>query len=103
MDTWQQQANSYRVTLKYQGRRYSLDYWQGTGIKTEPTAEGVMDCLLSDVSCSQDGFEDFCGNCGYDANSSKTERLYNACLRSADRLKKLLGDDFKTFLEAERD
>lgn len=103
MDDWQKNSNSYRVTLIYQGRRFTLDYWQGIGIKDEPTAEGVMGCLLSDASCFQDSFEDFCCNCGYDQDSRKAERIYNKCVKQTEKLKKLLGSDYDRFFVAERD
>ncbi|HJS81267.1 MAG TPA: hypothetical protein VJ742_00365 [Nitrososphaera sp.] len=101
-DEWQKNSNDYRLTLKYQGRRMSLDFWQGMGIKTAPDAKGVLDCLLSDASCSLDSFEDFCSNCGYDSDSRKAYRLYTACVKSTARLQKLLGADYDAFFEAQR-
>ncbi len=48
-DEWQRNANSYRCTLYYKGRRYSFDYWQGIGISHDPRADDVLDSLLSDA------------------------------------------------------
>lgn len=101
-DDWQQQANDWRITLVYQGRRFSLDFWQGTGIKEEPTAEGVLDCLLSDAQAGNESFEGWCSNFGYDTDSRKAEKTYKACIKTAKRLRKLLGSDYETFAEAER-
>ena len=47
-DEWQQQANSWRVTLICQRRRLTIDFWQGHGISRDPDAAGVLSCLLSE-------------------------------------------------------
>lgn len=102
-DEWQQKANSFRVQLAYQGRRMSLDFWQGTGITEAPTAAGVLDCLLSDASSASESFEDWCGNYGYDTDSRKALASYNQVKKQAVVLKKLLGDDFEMFMDSEKE
>ena len=54
-----------------------------------PTVEQVMDCLVLDASCweSNRTFEDFCAELGYDTDSRKAERVYQAC---GETYKKLL-------------
>jgi len=101
-DEWQQNANSYRCTLRYKGRQYSFDYWQGVGITHDPNAEGCLDSLLSDAAVSE-SFEDFCAEFGYDTDSRRAERTHKACLKNREELERLFGDDFETFLYAERD
>ena len=46
-----------------------------------PTVEQVLDCLVLDASCweSNRTFEDFCAELGYDTDSRKAERVYQAC------------------------
>jgi hypothetical protein len=102
-DDWQRKANDWRVTLTYKGRRYSFDFWQGTGIKTAPDAAGVLECLLSDAQSAGDSFEEFCSNMGYNTDSRKAEQIYKACERTHARLSKLFGADYQSFIEAERD
>jgi hypothetical protein len=101
-DKWQQEANDWRVTLQYQGRRYSLDFWQGVGIKDAPTAQGVLECLLSDTQSAYGSFNDFCSNMGYSEDSIKAKRIYDACHRQDKRLKKLFGADYQAFVDSER-
>jgi hypothetical protein len=103
MDDWQKNAHSYRITLIYQGRKHTLDYWQGIGCKDEPTAESVLYCLLSDASCLNESFEDFCSNCGYDNDSMNAKRIYNKVVKQTEKLKNLLGEDFDRFFLAEQD
>lgn len=102
-DDWQRKSNGYRITLRYHGKRMTLDFWQGSGIKDDPSAEGVMDCLLSDASCAQDSYKDFCGNCGYEEDSRKAYGTYRQIMKQTERLKNLLGSEFEAFLYAERD
>lgn len=100
-DEWQQNSNGWRCTLKYQGRRYTFDFWQGVAISEDPTAEGCLECLLSDANVEAD-FHDFCREFGYDTDSRKAEATFKACLKVGKEMRRLLGDDFETFLYAER-
>lgn len=101
-DEWQQNAHGFSVTLKYQGRRYTFDFWQGSAITADPTAEGCLECLLSDAASGDSTFEDFCAELGYDQDSRKAERVWKACKQTRSRLERLLGADFDSFMEAER-
>ena len=88
---WQAKANCYRVTLSYQGRSYSLYFYQGTGIKHDPRASDVIACLASDLSIltSCDTLECF-GDClGW---NSETANTYRAIKRQSHRYSKLIGD-----------
>lgn len=102
-DEWQQKANGWSCTLRYQGRRYTFDFWQGPAITGEPTITGVLDCLLSDSGSGDHAFEEFCGELGYDPDSRKAEKTWKACQKVTVAMKRLLGDDYETFLYAERD
>jgi len=102
-DDWQKRSHGYTCTLAYQGRRLTVDFWQGTGIKQEPTAAGVLSCLLSDASSGQESFEEFCSNFGYDTDSRSALKTWRACVSMHSKLEKLLGSDFDTFLQAEND
>jgi len=101
-DEWQQRAHGYHCTLKYKGRQYSFDFWQGEAITEEPTAEGTLECLLSDAQAGSQDFEEFCGDMGYDTDSRKAERTWKACQKVSEGMQRLLGDDYETFLYSDR-
>lgn len=101
-DNWQRSANGYRVCLKYQGRSIAVDFWQGVGISEEPTAAGVLDCLLSDATAEGMVFGEWCGEYGYDTDSRTAHRTYRQCLRIARKLRELLGEDYGAFADADR-
>jgi hypothetical protein len=101
-DEWQQQATGYSVTLHYKGRQYTTDFWMGSAHTSEPDAEGVLECLLSDSHAADYSFEEFCGEMGYDTDSRKAERIWKQCAKVRENMERLLGDDFETFLYADR-
>ena len=82
-------ANAYRVTLTYQGKRTGLFFYQGTGIKGDPTLAGVISCLASDYAYSRYSLQEFGDEFGWDSNTVST---YRAVTRSGIKLARLLGD-----------
>ena len=88
---WQLKMNAYRVTLSYQGRTYSLFFYQGAGITRDPSVSDIVACLASDLSIltSCDTLKCF-GDCmGW---SSETANTYRAIKRQSARYSKLIGD-----------
>jgi hypothetical protein len=88
---WQAKANCYRVTLNYEGRSYSLYYYQGTGITRDPGVSDVVYCLASDllILSGCDTLECF-GDCmGW---NSETANTYRAIKRQSARYSKLIGN-----------
>jgi len=102
-DKWQLQSNGYTCTLAYQGRRLTVDFWQGTGISGNPDVAGVLSSLLLDASCGQESFEDFCSNMGLNTDSRSALKTYKVCASMNTKLQRLLGSDYVTFLSAEND
>ena len=91
VNEWQIKANCYRVTLSYQGRTYSLYYYQGKGITRDPSVSDVIACLANDLSILN-GCETLkCfGECmGW---NSETANTYRAIKRESARYSKLIGD-----------
>jgi len=99
-DEWQQNANGYRCTLRYDGRQYTFDFWQGLGISRDPDAEGCLECLLSDAQAGEMDFEQFCAEFGYDTDSRKAEQTWKRCQRVLENMLRLLGDDYEEMLYA---
>lgn len=102
LDRWQQQSNPWTCTLTFQGRRLTVDYFQGTGISENPDSPGVMSSLLSDASFAQMSFEEFCNELGYEP-SKEARKIYRACLAMKTKLEKLLGNEYETFMSSEND
>jgi hypothetical protein len=92
-DEWQRNANGYRVTFTYEGRKLSTDFWQGSAITSDPEANSVMECLVSDATAGAETFEDFCSDFGYDTDSRRAEQTWKACRQMANQLRHLFGAD----------
>ena len=97
-------ADGWTVTLKMDGKQMTIPFYKGIGHHgEEPTAEEVLECLASDA-CGVDNsqtFEDWCSEYGYDTDSRRAERIYNACLKSTEKLRRFLGDKFESLVYGE--
>ena len=95
-------ARAWNVTIYYQGRRMTTAFYQGLGHTEEPSAADVVSALCSDARFV-DGqtLEDFCAELGYDPDSRKAERIYKACQKHAPKIRRLFGEDFDLFANAE--
>lgn len=73
---------------------------------SEPKIDEVLDCLAMDAATSENArsFEDFCSDLGYDTDNRNAEKIYRACMETANSLRKILGHEkFETLLfECER-
>lgn len=84
-------TNSWRVTLRFQGRQLTVPFFTGPAISKEPTAADVLSCLVSDVSAGEQTFEDFASEFGYDVDSRKAEKTWRQCVKMAPRVRRFLG------------
>lgn len=100
LDDWQRTADPWTVTLRYRGRRLTTSFWTGSA-HGEPTAAGVLACLLSDGGAVDETFDEWCANLGYDEDSRKALKTFKACQRAGKNVRKLLGDDYEDFVYLE--
>lgn len=62
--------------------------------KYRPDLVDVLGCLLSDASAlDHSSFEDWANEFGYDTDSRKAARTYNACVQTGVELREILGID----------
>lgn len=92
-DKWQKDAFDYRVTLRYKGRRMSLDFWTGKGWTKAPELSDVLDCMFSDLPYADMTFDEFCNETGFDNDSRKAERSWKATRKQARKFNELLEED----------
>lgn len=93
----------WKVVLRMEGRQLTTAFHQGPAICKEPTAADVVSCLASDWSGIQStrDFEDWATDYGYDTDSRKAEKLYQACKRAAEKFARWAGDRADEFVSAE--
>ena len=97
-------ADHYKCTLTHAPggarRQMTVYFSQGLGICADPTAEGVLYCLLSDASVEDArSFEEWASDLGYDPDSRTAERTYQTCLKQTQRLRTFLGDTWDTWVK----
>lgn len=63
--------------------------------KVRPEIKDVLWSILLDASpaIDREGFEDWCGNLGYDSDSIKAKKIYDQCLDIGFKLVSALGMD----------
>lgn len=98
-------SHAYKVTLRYQGRRLTVPFYMGPAHTKEPTAAGVLSCLISDAQSTVNArsFEEWASDLGYDADSRKAEHVYKACEQIERKLRRFLRDDYAAFVDASAD
>jgi hypothetical protein len=102
-DAWARTATHYQVTLRRGARRMTVPFFMGSALKGPPTADEVLECLLSDASGLDDaaGFEEWAREYGYDPDSRKAKRTYREVCRHAENLRRFLGDDYASAVYGE--
>ena len=83
-------TNAYRVTVKYDGRRTSLFFYCGYGVKNEPTVSDVVYALARDYDYSAYTMEEFGGEFGW---NFETRETYRAVKRNGAKFKRLFPND----------
>ncbi len=99
---WAPGSYAYRATLALGDKRLTVPFHMGPAHKCPPSALDVLSCCLSDaMGVEGETFESWAGNFGYDADSIKALKTFNACREIAHNLALFLGDHFDTFRNAE--
>ena len=90
-------------TLKMGRRQMTVPFSQGIAHKAEPTADDVLDCLVSDAHGYENSrdFTDWANEYGYDPDSRRAEKIYNAVKIQSAKLEKFAGNKHGELMECE--
>jgi hypothetical protein len=94
-DNWQDTARQWKATFtNNKNRRFSesFDYFTGSAIKSTPTVDEVLGCLISDAMANEMFFDDWCYEFGYETDSRKALQTYLDCQKICSKLH-ILGID----------
>jgi hypothetical protein len=86
----QESSRSYRVTVKYEGRKTSLYFYCGSGVKTAPSVADVVYALARDYDSSVYTLKEFGDEFGW---NSETVDTYRAVKRNGAKFKRLFSAD----------
>ena len=98
---WANGSKHFKCTLCYECRNIEIYYSQGGGIKDDPRIEDLLNCIISDNTDNFSSFEEFASEFGYDEDSRKAEKIYNACVEETKNAKWLLGSLYNELLDCE--
>lgn len=92
-EAWARTARHWKATLRRGQRTMTVPFSQGSAHTEPPEIADVLDALASDSSGLDNArsFEEWASEYGYDVDSRKAERIYNAVERQAKKLVAFLG------------
>jgi hypothetical protein len=92
-DEWSKTASHWEIVFSRGTAELVTHYSMGSAHKGEPKIEDVLDCLANDASSIENSrrFEDWAEEFGYDTDSRRAERIYDACVKTANELKEFLS------------
>jgi hypothetical protein len=99
----------WRVSLKRGAELVRIEFHCGTahvkdGVPTPPKLQDVIYSLIMDWQGGRETFKDFCACFGYDEDSRKAYKIWEACKKSGEKLQKLFSaDEIEELEEAFRD
>lgn len=94
--------NNYKVTLKYQGRQFTLYFSKGVGLQGGPTTKEVIECLAMDMRCIEGGLDEFVDSMGYEYREGK--KVFDTIENQSAKMFKLLGfEAFQMFKKIEEE
>lgn len=62
-----------------------------TGYAVSPTQASVLYCLLADAISAEQNFNDWCNNFGYDNDSIKAFKTYQACCDTLEKMRNIFS------------
>lgn len=77
-DEWKRNASKYNCKLSFKNKSIVLDYYMGAAHTKAPTKKDILYSLVMD-DVNDMNFDDFCMNFGYDNDSIKALRIFEAC------------------------
>lgn len=91
-DNMSDMARHFLCTISRGSQSYEFWFSQGEGCKESPTLTDTLSCLIMDASSADESFESWCAEYGYDDDSRKAERIYNAVKETRAALFTLMSE-----------
>lgn len=89
-DLWHDGVSHWRVLFKRGNHDLTAFYSMGSACTGQPQMADVFNCLLNDSdNIEGNDFEGWASDYGFDTDSRKAERVFNACQKTLLELKRL--------------
>lgn len=97
----EQNWNNHEITILHDGKKTTFEFW-GSILNPEITTDEenifALYCFLSDSEAASKSFKDFCYDSGYDEDSRRAEKIYNACKKSLKKFNRIFNCDLYDLL-----
>ena len=103
-DSWKKRANKWQVKLVYFDKEYVTDYFMGSGLVDEmgrpkkPTKKDILYSMIMD-DINDMNFNGFCDNFGYDKDSIKALKIYEACQKQTKAYYNMFDNEEREVLQ----
>ncbi len=94
-------SKDWRVTLHFDKRSVTTNYYTGPRIVGDPTPADVLSSLIIDMSVGETSFDDFCDEFAVDRDNKRQESLHKKCVRMAPKVRRFLGEHFTQLVNAQ--
>jgi len=93
---WGGNYHNHKVKIKAHTMQFTFDMW-GSMVNPEIRSKGDLRfaayCAVSDARSGSMKFEEFCSEFGYDADSMKAHKIWDACKKMKRKVDRVLTDD----------
>ena len=96
-DEWKRTATKYNCKITYQNQFCTFNYWMGSAHTKAPNKKDVLYSFIMDDVSYMD-FEEFCSNFGYDTDSIKALKTFEACQKQTDNFYRLFNENEREML-----
>ncbi len=99
-------AHNWRITLHYQGRQLTTDWFSGEYNYSDPTAADVINGLCTEGRLGEMDWDEYCDEFGFVASTDKEtadrrRANYHSCVAMTGKLTQFLAGDRILFENAE--
>lgn len=99
--SWGDNWNNHKITIRHDGRSCSFDFWASIAnpeVRTVSDLGNAVFCFLSDAESGKMDFSEFCNEFGYDEDSRRSEKTWNACKKSLSAAERVFGSDLDSVM-----
>ena len=96
-DEWKRTATKYTCKLTFKNQSYTFDYWMGSAHTKAPSKKDVLYSMIMDDVTEMD-FNEFCSCFGYDDDSIRALRTYEACQEQTKNFNRLFNEEEREIL-----
>lgn len=96
-DEWKRTATKYNCKITFKDKSYTFNYWMGAAHTKSPSKKDVLYSFIMDDVSYMD-FEEFCSNFGYNNDSIKALKTFEACQLQTKNVHRLFNEEEREIL-----